>query len=453
MCCNLQGSKKMKKTVTIILILAAFLLGWFSQSWRSDESAKVAVEKETKPSYWVAPMDASYRRDQPGKSPMGMDLVPVYSDDNSSEGGVTISSSVVNNLGVKISTVKERQLSQQVNTVGYVKANENSIVHVQTYTEGWVKKLYVKRDGQKVKKGEALFDFYSPALVSAQQEYLLALKNSDQSIVQAQKSKLLSLGLNEGQINTLRDKNKASQNVTYYAPEAGFVANLQVREGVYLQPSSAVMTIEDLAKIWIIADVFDSQVHWIAQGDNATATLSFLNGKTLVGNVDYIYPRLDALTHAARVRLEFDNPGLSIKPNMYANVVITGKPLPKALTIDQSALIQTGEGNRVIVVLPDGSYQARAVAVGIESDGYFIVLSGLKAGEKVVKSAQFLIDSESNLETSLQRMVGSVVEVEESAPDEPKPKMSHNHHQMKKMDMRKMSGHNMAGHNMQAMDH
>jgi membrane fusion protein, copper/silver efflux system len=445
MYCNLQGSKKMKKTVTIILILAAFVLGWFAQSWRSDDNAKTVVAKEDKPIYWVAPMDANYRRNQPGKSPMGMDLVPVYSDDNSSEGGVTISSNVVNNLGVKIDTVKERQLSQQVNTVGYVKANENSIVHVQTYTQGWVKKLYVKRDGQKVKKGEALFDFYSPALVSAQQEYLLALKNSDQSIIQAQKSKLFSLGLNEDQINALQDKNEASQNVTYYAPEGGFVANLQVREGVYLQPSSAVMTIEDLAKIWIIADVFDSQVHWIVKGDKATATLSFLNGKSLSGKVDYIYPRLDSLTHAARVRLEFDNPGLSIKPNMYANVVITGEPLPKALTIPQTALIQTGEGNRVIVASSDNQYQARAVTVGIESGGFYIVLSGLKGGEKVVTSAQFLIDSESNLETSLQRMTDDVVE---EAPSIEKSAMHHNMHSMKgSMDIKTMSGHSM--HNME----
>lgn len=443
----------MKKTLFIIIILLAFVLGWFGQSWRSNSAESIDAEKEAKPLYWVAPMDANYRRDQPGKSPMGMDLVPVYADESSSQSGVTISSEVVNNLGVKVATVKKRQLSQQVSTVGYVKANENSIVHVQTYTDGWVKKLYVKRDGQKVKKGEALFDFYSPALVSAQQEYLLALKNSDASIIQAQKQKLLSLGLNDSQISSLNDASTVNQTITYYAPSEGFVSNLNVREGVYLQPSSAVMTIENLAKIWIIADVFDNQVHWIAQGDKATATLSFLSGKTLSGNVDYIYPRLDSLTHAARVRLEFDNPGLSIKPNMYANVGITGKPLSKALTIEQSALIQTGEGNRVIVALPDGSYQARAVAVGIESDGYFIVLSGLKAGEKVVTSAQFLIDSESNLETSLQRMSDEVVEVEEPPAPKPKPAMSHKHHQMKKMAMNQMSGHSMSGHAMHSMEH
>ncbi len=357
--------------------------------------------------YWVAPMDPSYRSDKPGKSPMGMDLVPVYKDADhaSSEGVIKISPAVEHNLGVKTSQVEKRDLSRMINTVGSVLVDENNIEHIHTYTDGWIKTLSVKTTGEAVKKGQLLLELYSPALNHAQEELLLALKNNNTSLISAGEKKLLTLGMDQSQIKQLVKDKKVFERVKLYSTQNGIVSKLNIREGKFVKPDTDLLTIEDLSKIWIIADVFERQAGWVAKGQKAIATFSYMPGREWVGEVDYVYPELDSKTHTLRVRLSFDNPGLQMKPKMYANIKIFGDATKDSLAIPRSALIRTGSEDRVIISLGNGKFKAQKVKIGIESGDYYQVLSGLKVGDNVVTTSQFLIDSESNLKASMNRML------------------------------------------------
>lgn len=391
--------------VVLIIVFAAGVLT--SRYWQSlfAPSTKMTAQKSRKILYWVAPMDPNYRRKEPGKSPMGMDLVPVYADEQAdSKDTVKISSAVVNNLGVKIAKVKQMDLSRIIDTLGYVTVDEKNIEHIHSYADGWIKVLNVKTTGELVKKGQLLMELYSPTLNSAQEELLLALKNNNRVLIRAGEKKLLTLGMAQSQINKLKKTRRVMELVKIYATQGGVVSQLNVREGKFIKPDTDLMTIEDLSHIWIIAEVFERQAAWVKEGQVAIATLPYMPGKTWQGVVDYVYPELDQKTHTLRVRLTFPNPDLTIKPKMYANVKIFSKTIKNALVIPRSALIRTGEGDRVIVALGDGRFKAMPVRVGIESGQYYQILSGLKIGEHVVTSAQFLIDSESSLKAGLGRM-------------------------------------------------
>lgn len=400
----MKNKKVIIAVVIAMLILAALFLAvrYFNNHLTGSEA-----KNERKILYWVAPMDPNYRRDKPGKSPMGMELVPVYADHDGDKNAVKILASVENNLGVKSTLVKEIPLSRVISTVGYVTADENNIEHIHTYADGWIKVLNVKTTGEEVKKGQLLLELFSPTLVNAQEELLLALKYKNASLIGAGKKKLKTLGLNDAQIEELAKSGKVQQNVKIFATQGGIVSHLNVREGMFVKPNTDIMTIEDLSHIWMIAEVFERQASWVKEGQMAYATLAYMPGKSWQGKVDYVYPELDKKTHTLRVRLSFPNPDLTIKPEMYVNVKILSNTIPKAIAIPRSALIRTGEGNRVILALGDGRYQAQPVEIGVESGDYYQILSGLKPGEKVVTSAQFLIDSESNLKAAFSRMDGS----------------------------------------------
>lgn len=398
---------KNKKVIIAVVIVIFVLTALFvTVRYLNKQLTSSGSEKERKILYWVAPMDPNYRRDKPGKSPMGMELVPVYADQNGDKNAVKISATVENNLGVKATVVKEIPLSRVISTVGYVTADENNIEHIHTYADGWIKVLNVKTTGEEVKKGQLLLELFSPTLVNAQEELLLAIKYNNAALISAGKKKLKTLGLNDSQIEELAKSKKVQQNVKIFATQGGIVSHLNVREGMFVKPNTDIMTIEDLSHIWMIAEVFERQASWVKAGQMAYATLAYMPGKSWQGKVDYVYPELDQKTHTLRVRLSFPNPDLTIKPEMYVNVKILSNTIPNAIAIPRSALIRTGEGNRVILALGDGKYKAQPVEIGIESGDYYQVLSGVKPGEKVVTSAQFLIDSESNLKAEFSRMDG-----------------------------------------------
>lgn len=400
----------MKNRIGFIIVLAiVFLAGiMVNRYWPFSSAASLSVKdkKKQKILYWVAPMNPTYRRDKPGKSPMGMELVPVYEDAQSGgdENIVKISPAVENNLGVKTVEVKRMDLSRIIDTVGYVTVDENKIEHIHTYTDGWVKVLNVKTTGELVTKGQLLLELYSPTLNNAQEELLLALKNNNGSLIRAGEKKLLTLGMAKSQIERLKKEKKMMEQVKIYAKQGGIISQLNVREGKYIKPTNDLMTIEDLSSIWIIAEVFEKQAGWVKEGQPAVATLPYVSAKTWQGNVNYVYPELDQKTHTLRVRLIFPNPDLTIKPKMYANIKIASQTMEHALVIPRSALIRTGEGDRVILALGEGRFKAQPVKVGIESGNYYQVLSGLKENDLVVISAQFLIDSESNLKAGLSRI-------------------------------------------------
>lgn len=363
--------------------------------------ATLAAEKEVL--YWVAPMDANYQRDKPGKSPMGMDLVPVYVD---AAGGdaIMISPEVIQNLGVRTAKAEISRLWRGIDTVGYVDFDESKVSHIHLRTEGWIENLVVRSEGERVKKGDRLFNFYSPELVNAQEEFVQALSAGNKGLVAASTERLLALGISKQQIAALRKNRKVRQTIAVFAPQDGVVSTLPVREGMFIKPSMKVMSLADLSSVWLLAEVFERQVDWVSMGDAAQVTLSYLPGREWQGKVEYIYPSLDPKTRTLKVRLRFDNPEEALKPNMYANVKIFGGAKADILVIPMEALIRTGRNERVIVALGEGRFEARTVKAGIESGDWVEIASGLKPGEEVVVSGQFLIDSEASIKASINRM-------------------------------------------------
>lgn len=360
----------------------------------------------SEPLYWVAPMDSDYRRDKPGKSPMGMDLVPVYPEAiNEKAGGiVTISPEVVNNLGVRTAVVTRGYFDLTVNTVGYVQYDENRLIHIHPRVEGWIEKLFVKAAGEAVNEGEPLYALYSPTLVNAQEELLLALKRNNPVLIKAAKERLIALQVGEAEINRLQDTARVSQTITVRAPQSGVVDNLNVREGMFVKPGMEVMAIGQLTHIWVIGEVFERQAASVRVGDEVHMSLDYLPGREWRGTVDYIYPALNVKTRTAQVRVHFDNPDAYLRPGMFAQIIIASKPSIESLLIPREALIRTSSQARVVLAMSEGRFKSIEVKVGQIGERQVEILSGLEEGERIVASAQFLIDSESSKTSDFKRM-------------------------------------------------
>ena len=391
------------------LLLPAELMSFISAAMiiallMSVFSATALAEEEKKIMYWVAPMDPNYRRDKPGKSPMGMDLIPLYESADADASTVSISPVVVQNLGVRTIDAELTRLWRGIDTVGYVDYDESKVSHIHLRTEGWIEKLAVQSEGERVKKGDFLFDVYSPKLVNAQEELVTALSSGNKGLIRATKERLSALGISEKQIQQLQKDKIVKQRISIYAPQDGVVSTLPVREGMFVTPSMKVMTLGDLSSVWLLAEVFERQSQWVEVGQEAEVSLSYIPGKIWRGQVEYIYPSLDAKTRTLKVRLRFDNPGEQLKPNMYANVKIFGGAKENTIVIPLEGLIRTGREERVIVSLGEGKFEARQVMAGIESGNYVEILQGVTAGEKIVTSGQFLIDSEASMRGSFTRM-------------------------------------------------
>lgn len=355
--------------------------------------------------YWVAPMDANYRRDEPGKSPMGMDLVPVFADEvDGQPGTVRIDPVLVNNLGVRTAVAERSPLSRLVETVGYIGYDEDTVIHVHTRVEGWIEKLATKSTGDRIEKGQLLFELYSPALVSAQEEYLAALRSNNATLRSASRDRLGALGITPSEVARLERDRTVRQRISIYAEADGVIAHLGVREGIFVTPSTEVMAVAKLDRVWVIAEVFERQATWVEPGQSAVVSLDYLSGTTLDGTVDYVYPELDPVTRTLKVRLRFDNALQNLRPNMFASVLIHGKSTGDIVHVPREAVIRGGTMDRVVVDLGEGRFRSRQVRLGIESGDRIAIRSGLEAGESVVTSAQFLLDSESNIESALNRL-------------------------------------------------
>ena len=386
-----------------------------------NEQGTNAVSEEKKPLYWVAPMDANYIRDKPGKSPMGMDLVAVYDDGgkgpDEGAGTIRISPSVVNNLGVRTSTVSFKSLQTEINTVGYVAYNEDKLVHIHPRVQGWIEKLHVKSIGDPVKKDQPLYEIYSPELVNAQEEFLLALDRNNSRLISAAQNRLTALQLPKSAIIELKQSRKVQQRITFYAPQKGVVENLKIREGFFVKPGSTLMSIGDLSEVWVEAEVFERQAGQVKTGTPVTMTLDYLPGKTWLGQVDYIYPTLDAKTRTVKLRLRFKNENGYFKPNMFAQIAIHTTGDESALLIPKEALIRTGNQDRVVLALGEGSFKSVAVSVGRYDSESVEILEGLSEGERVVSSAQFLLDSESSKSSDFKRMIAVQDQITGESPE------------------------------------
>lgn len=355
--------------------------------------------------YWVAPMDANFIKDGPGKSPMGMDLVPVYVDEQQGSGSeVVISPEVIQNLGVRTYVAERSKLWRKISTVGFVEYDESKMSHIHLRTQGWIEKLKVRSEGERVNKGDFLFSLYSPELVNAQEELLQALKLGNTSLVNASKDRLVALGMSSSEVKHLKESRKLRQNISYYAPQDGVVSNLMVREGMFVKPENQIATLADLSTVWVMAEVFERQSSWVKVGHPAEVEFSYLPGKKFKGVVEYVYPDLDEMTRALTVRLKFENLDESLKPNMFGDVSIFAGARNNIVVVPREAIIRTGSDERVILAKDNGHFEPRKVVVGIESGDWIEVQSGLEAGEKVVISGQFLIDSEASTKASFMRM-------------------------------------------------
>ena len=405
------------KLILIVLVVGVGI-GVVASRWSSEPETSAmsdAAPKERTVLYWKAPMDPNYRRDEPGKSPMGMDLVPVYASDSDEDASiVSIDPRVVNNLGVRTAAAQHSVLSRRIETVGYVGYDEDTLRHIHMRVDGWIESLAITATGDAVTKGQTLFELYSPTLVNAEEEYLTALRSSNTRLQQASRARLTALGVPASEITRLENSRKVSQRLTVSAQRDGFVANLEVREGVFVTPSMEIMSIATLDRVWVLAEVFERQAAWIQPGQLAEVELEYLPGKRLQGTVDYVYPELDPKTRTLKVRMRFDNEAELLRPNMFARVIIHGTETPAVVHVPRAALIRGGAVDRVVLALGDGKFRSQPVRIGIESGDRIEIRSGISAGDLVVTSGQFLIDSESNIEAALARMSDTVTDEAES---------------------------------------
>lgn len=410
------------KPIVIGMVIGGFLtFGIYSfMAPINSGEASSTVSAEKKPLYWVAPMDANYKRDKPGKSPMGMDLVPVYDDGgkgpDEGPGTIRISPDVVNNLGVRTAKASYKSLHSEINTVGYVAYDEDKLVHIHPRVQGWIEKLYVKAVGNPVKKGQPLYEIYSPELVNAQEELLLALDRKNSRLISAAENRLSALQIPKSSIVKLKKTKKVKQTITFYSPQNGVVENLKIREGFFVKPGSTLMSIGDLSEVWVEAEVFERQAGQVKTSTPVTMTLDYLPGKTWQGKVDYIYPTLDAKTRTVKLRLRFKNEEGEFKPNMFAQIAIHTTGDEQVLLIPKEALIRTGNQDRVVLALGEGSFKSVAVSVGRYDSESVEILEGLSDGEKVVSSAQFLLDSESSKSSDFKRMNSVIADTDDSVP-------------------------------------
>jgi len=428
----------MKTFLLFILIAGVGTGGYFFGTKKGamsgmthDNSTIPAPEKkEKKIKHWVAPMTPGYVSDKPGKSPMGMDLVPVYEDDDAdaAPGSVKIDPVTIQNIGVRTAIIEERRISRQIRTIGIVAYDEKSVVQIQTKVAGWIEKLYIDFTGQPVEEDEMLAELYSPELVSAQDEYLVALDSVRQertikrrgrgkSLLSAARAKLDYLDIPIHQIEALERDREIKKTLHIHSPNPGIVVKKHIQEGSHVKPGMPLYTVADLSKVWVYADIYEYELPWLREGAEATMTLSYYPGKTFKGKVSYIYPYLESKTRTVKARLEFDNPGWALKPEMYANVMISTGSVKEEIAVPTEAVIRSGERNIVVVSLGKGRFLSRDVTLGAAGEGYYQVISGLKTGEKIVTSAQFLIDSESRLKEAVSKMLKPEAEETMPTPD------------------------------------
>ena len=375
---------------------------------------------ERKIKYWVAPMDPTFIRDEPGKSPMGMDLVPVYEDQAATGSIISVDPVTSQNMGVRMALVTRKDLSRTIRTVGLIGYEEPKQFSINSKIDGWVERLHVNETGQVVKKGAPLLEIYSPALVSAQEEFLLARNNNitlaespfpaiadgAKRLQDASRRRLKLWDISERQIARLEKTGEVMNSLTLYAPYNGIVTMKMVREGQFIKGGMELLTLSDISKVWVYADIYEYEMPWVKVGQKARIILPYVGSEPIESTVSYIYPFVEPKTRTVKARFDIDNPDFVFKPDMYVNVRLESEPVADALTIPVEAVLHSGEKQTVFVALGDGKFEPRQVKTGMQNDdGDIEIVQGLLEGEHVVTSAQFMLDSESKLREAIQKML------------------------------------------------
>jgi membrane fusion protein, copper/silver efflux system len=418
----------------LAVIVAAFAGGYIYKAVKGG-AAGPAEKAERKVLYWVDPMHPAYKSDKPGIAPdCGMKLEPVYAGgavaspaepaaavDASSmpPGTVQITPEKQQLIGVKYGQVEMSGGSRTIRAVGKVAIDETRIEHVHTKVEGWIDKVFVDFTGKLVKKGDPLLTIYSPDLLSSQRELLLAAKaktimqnsalpaayDQSESLLQAARRRLELWDLSEAQIDQVLRTGEPIKNITVYSPATGYVTDRKAFPQLKIMPDTDLYTIVDLSRVWIMADVFEYEAPNIRLGEAARVSLQALPGRTFSARIDFLQPQVDPMTRTLKVRLNMDNPGLLLKPDMYADVEFN-QNMPAKLTVPAEAVLDAGERKTVFIDRGNGFFEPRPVTTG-ERDGDRIqILSGLSGGERIVVSGNFLIDSESQMKAAAAGMGG-----------------------------------------------
>lgn len=389
-------------------ILIGFAAGWGLQYGPSHDNRRTDATDHDKgePLYWVAPMDDDYRRDQPGKSPMGMDLVPVYADseETTEAGQVKVSPTQAHNLGLTLGRVTRGDLSLPVRAFGQVVVNQDLLRHFHVRATGWVSDLSVAAEGDPVRAGQKLFEFYSPEIINLQREYLQGLDSQLPGQARLSLQKLRTRGVSEREIERLQKSRQIREKLHYYAERDGYVSQLGIREGKFVDLPQNLMSLGSLENIWVLIEVFERQAGLLSEGQEVTLTTETYPDETWRGQIDYLYPTLNPRNRSQTARLVFPNEGGRLKPGMYVEAQIDTDKRQAVLTMPRSALIETGQGQRVVLETGPGEYRSVPVKAGVGNRERVQVLTGLTEGDRVVTSAQFLIDSESSRDAELSRL-------------------------------------------------
>ncbi|MBN2614287.1 MAG: efflux RND transporter periplasmic adaptor subunit [Bacteroidales bacterium] len=411
-------------TYLLFLLVGAGLgiLGYYflagnkmDKSTATNDKGAAKTSSKRKILYWRAPMNPKEIYDHPGKSNMGMDLVPVYADQAAQNGVVSVDPVMVQDMNVKTAVVKAGHLFADVYTNGILQPDEQKEYTVTTKTGGWIDKLYVNYTGQQVRKGQKLLRIYSPQLVAAEQEYLTALAY-DKAMAKSQKpsdllenarQKLELLDVSQQELRQLKETQKIRKYIVLTAPFDGTVMYKGIEEGAKINPGTPLMKIANLNSLWLMADIYAYELDKIAVGQSAKITMDYLPGETFKGKISFIYPTLNTQTRTVKVRIELPNNKEELKPGMFASVDILGKDLGVYPLVPEQAILRSGRKNTVILALGGGKFKPVRVKLGAYAKGYYQVLDGLSADTKIVTSAQFLIDSESNLNASLSMFSGA----------------------------------------------
>ncbi len=411
-----------------IYLFRAPIAAWLAPGDASVSAATAQAQAgERKILYWVDPMHPAYKSDKPGTAPdCGMDLVPVYADEGGGEaepnlppGAVKITAQKLQLIGVQYGAVADQPLSKTIRAVGRVAYDETKIARIHPKIEGWIEQVFVDFTGKQVEKGQPLLSLYSPELLATQQEFLIAkraketLGNSSYtevssgavSLYQAARDRLRLWDVSDAQIQEIEQRGTPQKTLVLYAPFSGFVLARNAYEKQRVGPDTELYAVADLSTVWVLADIYEYELPMIQLGQTAQMNLAYFPDRTFTGKITYIYPQLDNTTRTLKVRLEFPNPDFHLKPDMFANVEIH-IDYGRQLSVPEEAVLDSGAEQIVFVAHEGGYFEPRHVRLGGRVDGRVIVLEGLKRGERIVTSGNFLIDSESRLKSALGGMAG-----------------------------------------------
>ena len=378
-----------------------------------DGPGAAEVSGERTIAYWRAPMNPAEIYDQAGKSAMGMDLVPVYEDELVGGVDIFIDPVTQQNMGIRTATVTQQSLARTIRTYGHVTYDETRTVQVSPKASGWIETLHVDFTGKSVTKGEPLFEIYAPELVAAQEEYLVAFqsarrlsKDNQTGLLASARRRLQYFDIADSEIEALETTGQVRKTLVIRSPASGVVIEKTAEEGGYVKAGATIYRIADLSRVWVEAHIFEYELPWVREGQAADMMIPYWPGDVRSGKVAYVYPYLRPQTRDVRLRLEFDNADLRLKPDMYADIHIKTHLDEQGLLIPSEAVLRSGERNVVFVVKGGGKFTPREVTLGLSTDGGMVqTLAGLAPGDVVVTSGQFLLDSESKLKEAVQKMM------------------------------------------------